>query len=305
MDLSEKTGFHKDILEKVHRLVLILDYINSNQDTAKHLVLKGGTAINLTVFSLPRLSVDIDLDFCASVTREEMLLKRNDINKILFKLFEVEGYNLMPKSKTPHSLDSWVIGYTNTSGNRDKIKVEINYSLREHVMPIENRTIATDIFKVNRKVNTIAITELYASKIVALLNRTTARDLYDIHNFIIHEIAGREQYDLLRKMIIFYKSITDDKIEFDFSVLDKLTPYNIKTQLLPLLRKKEGFDVESVKEQVKTFLQLVMVISDKEKEYVDRFLKGEYRPELLFEENYIPNIKNHPMAIWKTVNNAK
>ncbi|OPZ93313.1 MAG: hypothetical protein BWY74_01179 [Firmicutes bacterium ADurb.Bin419] len=71
--LSEKTAFQRDILEKVHRLTIILDYINSHPRLEEMLVLKGGTAINLTIFNLPRLSVDIDLDFSSDATREEML----------------------------------------------------------------------------------------------------------------------------------------------------------------------------------------------------------------------------------------
>ncbi len=43
--LSEKTAFQRDILEKVHRLTIILDYINSHPRLEKMLVLKGGTAI--------------------------------------------------------------------------------------------------------------------------------------------------------------------------------------------------------------------------------------------------------------------
>lgn len=43
-----------------------------------------------------------------------------------------------------------------------------------------------------------------------------------------------------------------------------------------------------------------MMISDAEKEYLDRFEKGEYKPELVFEDDDIlKNIKNHPMALWK------
>jgi predicted nucleotidyltransferase component of viral defense system len=42
----------------------------------EHLALKGGTAINLTIFNLPRLSVDIDLDYTQNVDREEMLKSR-------------------------------------------------------------------------------------------------------------------------------------------------------------------------------------------------------------------------------------
>jgi len=90
--LSEKTAFQRDILEKVHRLTMILDYINSHPGLEEMLVLKGGTAINLTIFNLPRLSVDIGLDFSFDATREEMLAKRDTINTVLKNYFEHEGY---------------------------------------------------------------------------------------------------------------------------------------------------------------------------------------------------------------------
>nr|WP_321305846.1 nucleotidyl transferase AbiEii/AbiGii toxin family protein [uncultured Sphaerochaeta sp.] len=44
-----------------------------------NLALKGGTAINLTIFSLPRLSVDIDLDFTNNCSRAQMMDIRHDI----------------------------------------------------------------------------------------------------------------------------------------------------------------------------------------------------------------------------------
>lgn len=70
---ASEMNFVRDILEKVLRLADILDYINSNPLTKFTLALKGGTAINLTIFDLPRMSVDIDLDYCADESREEML----------------------------------------------------------------------------------------------------------------------------------------------------------------------------------------------------------------------------------------
>jgi len=56
-------GFIRDTLEKVYRLADILEYLNSDPILKGKLALKGGTAINLTIFNLPRLSVDIDLDY--------------------------------------------------------------------------------------------------------------------------------------------------------------------------------------------------------------------------------------------------
>jgi hypothetical protein len=47
--------FTRDTFEKVLRLKTILDWMNAHEFLRAHLLLKGGTAINLTVFKLPRL----------------------------------------------------------------------------------------------------------------------------------------------------------------------------------------------------------------------------------------------------------
>lgn len=76
---AEESGFVRDTLEKVYRLVDILEYINQNSLLKNTLALKGGTAINLLAFNLPRLSIDIDLDYCKEASRDEMLQEREVI----------------------------------------------------------------------------------------------------------------------------------------------------------------------------------------------------------------------------------
>lgn len=71
--IAKEKGFVRDNFEKVMRLSEILQYFNLNEFLHDSLVLKGGTAINLTVFQMPRLSVDIDLDFAKNCSREEMI----------------------------------------------------------------------------------------------------------------------------------------------------------------------------------------------------------------------------------------
>jgi predicted nucleotidyltransferase component of viral defense system len=44
-------------------LTEILKFFENDTLLGNSLALKGGTAINLTIFDLPRLSVDIDMDF--------------------------------------------------------------------------------------------------------------------------------------------------------------------------------------------------------------------------------------------------
>ena len=70
---ARELGFVRDTFEKVCRLADVLDFIQKDELLSNALALKGGTAINLTIFNLPRLSVDIDMDFSENVPREEML----------------------------------------------------------------------------------------------------------------------------------------------------------------------------------------------------------------------------------------
>ncbi len=58
---ANATGFRPESLEKVLRLIGLPNAIFRLPDLASRLVLKGGTALNLFLFDLPRLSVDIDL----------------------------------------------------------------------------------------------------------------------------------------------------------------------------------------------------------------------------------------------------
>ena len=58
---AQKYGSVRDTFEKVLRLKEILKYFNQEEYLSEHLILKGGTAINLVIFNLPRLSVDLRL----------------------------------------------------------------------------------------------------------------------------------------------------------------------------------------------------------------------------------------------------
>ena len=74
--IAKEYGFVRDTFEKVLRLKEILRFFNEQEVLRYHLLLKGGTAINLTVFNLPRLSVDIDMDYIPNDSREDMLIAR-------------------------------------------------------------------------------------------------------------------------------------------------------------------------------------------------------------------------------------
>lgn len=65
---SRDTGFRTEILEKAVHLLHLLQTINSHPFLRCKLVLKGGTALNLFLFNVPRLSGDIDLNYVGVVS---------------------------------------------------------------------------------------------------------------------------------------------------------------------------------------------------------------------------------------------
>ena len=299
---AKELGFVRDTYEKVCRLTDILKFFENDALLGNSLALKGGTAINLTIFNLPRLSVDIDLDFSKNVTRDEMMATRSIINDRIEKFMKANGYLLSPKSKQYHALDSFVYEYSNSGGMKDNIKVEINYMLRCHVLKIEQRHFESSWEPAGISVLSVAPIEIFASKIVALLNRTAPRDLYDIHNLVNFGLIDESEEPLLRKCVVFYSAIGAESppFEFQFNMIDQVTQNRIKTDLYPVLRNKDKFDLKTAQLQVKAWLESLLKLEDNEQEFLNAFRNKTYQPELLFESTeVVERIRNHPMALWK------
>lgn len=302
---SNEMNFVRDTLEKVFRLSDILKYLNSNPLTKENLVLKGGTAINLTIFNLPRLSVDIDLDFARNVSREEMMRLRENIKEDIKIYMSTQGYALSPRSKAFHSLDSFVFTYTNLGGMNDNIKIEINYSLRAHIFLPQMRNLLV-LGNEDMQISTLPPMELFAAKINALIGRAAARDLYDIHNMIKFGLFDESELPMLRKCVVFYTAISQDEIpdEYSFKRFNAITSRKIKTDLLPVIKKGEFFELEKAKTEVEEFLRDLLVLTDNEKKFLSEFKIKKYMPELVFEDaGILDRIKEHPMALWKMQHN--
>ena len=301
--IAQETGFIRENLEKVIRLSGILTFLNTNSLTKDKLVLKGGTAINLTVFEMPRLSVDIDLDYDNECDRDTMMADRKSISAAVMGYMQANGYSLHPGSKSPHALDSWVFTYINTAGNRDNIKVEINYLMRVHIYEPVKACVNIPYLEVT-EILALAPLELFGSKIKALIERSASRDLYDVNNMIESGIISPDDYTLLRKVVLCYLAVGGSRppmSQYDFSAIERIRFAQIRASLLPVLRKSEKFDFESAKKRVMDFLPVLMRFDDRDLEFIEQFNNGSYRPELLFqdEEEILRRIASHPMALWK------
>ncbi|MBS3985956.1 MAG: nucleotidyl transferase AbiEii/AbiGii toxin family protein [Selenomonadales bacterium] len=302
---AQELGFARDTLEKACRLAEILKFLNTNPLLKDSLALKGGTAINLTIFNLPRLSIDIDLDYLCNNSLDEMRADRGRIFDSIIKYMSANRYELSSRSKTTHALDSSVFSYVNAAGMKDNIKIEINYSLRAHVLATEHRELQPLGLFDSLSVHSLAPLEIFGSKIVALLTRAAARDLYDINNMIYFGLFDESQWPLLKKCAVFYSALGSQEAAacFPLDNVDTLTKHKIKTDLLPVIRRTEHFDLQSVQRQVKEFLSSTLCLDDCEIAFLRAFAKKEYRPELLFDDkDILSRVENHPMVLWKMRN---
>jgi hypothetical protein len=181
------------------------------------------------------------------------------------------------------------------------IKIELNYSLRSHIIEPVHRKILPDAFDDGMTIRMVAPMEIFAAKGNALISRAAARDLYDWGNMIEADLFAKE-HKLFRKCFAFYATISAETVNrnFDTSAIDTLKFDKIRRDLFPVLSKKDNFKLDERKQRAKDYITELMQLTEKEHEYMERFIAKEYVPELLFDdEAIVERIKDHPMAIWK------
>lgn len=301
---AAELGFIRDTFEKMCRLAKLLKFFERDPVLSRYLALKGGTAINLTIFNLPRLSVDVDLDFAENLPLNEMMDIRESIRTTIRQHMAMNDYIRSDKSKEYHTLDSDVYQYINTGGVKDNIKVEINYSLRSHILPLSKRPIETlGIFE-PAEVLSLDPMEIFATKISALISRAAARDLYDANNMVTFGLFDDSQAEMLRKCVVFYIAVGSEETPLNISLteMDALVFHDIRTKLIPVLKKTEKFDFASARERVREYLGAVLQLDENDKLFLSSFANGDYRPELLFYGEELARVTNHPMAMWKMQN---
>lgn len=144
--------------------------------------MKGGTALNVFLHDMPRLSVDIDLVFTDHVMpRDQALVAiKDELNAMAERLRRL-GLN----SSLTKSTDGSETKLTVVHGNdhRTKVKIEINQNFRGTLLPVQQMRLtetARNMFACDIDVPALAPEELYGGKIVAALDRQHPRDFFDV-----------------------------------------------------------------------------------------------------------------------------
>lgn len=284
------------------RLADVLDYLSKSK-VKDCLALKGGTAINLFLLNLPRLSVDADFDFTLECSRKEMLEKRALVKQIITDYSLLSHYSINRKTKSAVSLDSFVFNYQTLSSSQDVLKIEINYSDRVHVLDMVTCTPSTPLIH-NLNIRRLSDDELIGSKINALLVRTTPRDVYDVYN--LSKDGKILEDELIRKIAIFYVALgsalpldLDSLFHQAAEKMRRMDYSKIRATLIPVVRKGEKIDIEEMIDKTSQCLNWVVHLSKEEEEFVEEVNRGNFHQSLLFSGFPVHNLSTHPMLLWK------
>jgi predicted nucleotidyltransferase component of viral defense system len=191
--------------KQVELLLRTLPYIAAE----KCFALKGGTAINLFVRDMPRLSVDVDLTYLPIQPREESLKK---IGAALARI-AVAIEKAMPKARVQagHVPGDKNIAKLFVRTPEAQIKIEPNQVIRGAIFPSLELTLsrkAEKLFALSVSVATLSLADLYGGKICAALDRQHPRDLFDIHLLLKAEGIT----DDIRKAFVIYLASHDRPI---------------------------------------------------------------------------------------------
>jgi Nucleotidyl transferase AbiEii toxin, Type IV TA system len=159
-----------------------------------------GTAINLFIRDMPRLSVDLDLTYLPVADRETSLTAidaamRRISAGIAAGIRGARVDEVAPKGEAR-------ITRLNARADRVQIQIEVTPVLRGCVYDPQVRGISARVEEEFgfAEIQVVSFPDLYAGKIVAALDRQHPRDLFDVRDLLANEGIGDE----LRRAFIVY-----------------------------------------------------------------------------------------------------
>jgi predicted nucleotidyltransferase component of viral defense system len=270
------------------------------------IALKGGTALNLFHFeSLPRLSVDIDLNYIGEVERSKMLEEKPLLNDAIYKILEQNQFTFY-RHPNNHAGSKMVWQYASVMGQKGNLEIDLNYMYRQPLWDIEWKS---PRFKLDKlfEVPVLDIHELAAGKLSALFSRTASRDLFDAHYLLT---KSKLSCDKLRLTFVIYLSMTDIDIEGLSPNSIKGDVNDINNRLFPVLRqinlprKKNELKQWAAKLviELEEALQMIFPLKIEEKAFINQIrTEGKIEPSLIGADAMLASkILSHPAIIWAT-----
>ncbi|WP_459676660.1 nucleotidyl transferase AbiEii/AbiGii toxin family protein [Acidisoma sp. 7E03] len=278
--------------QQVALLIRVLPFVAEERAFA----LKGGTAINLFVRDMPRLSVDIDLTYLPVENRATSLAA---INVAMLRIKErIERGLPAARVNASRSADENIVTKLIVRASGVQIKIEVTPVLRGTVYDPAVMTVVPAVEDTFGFAETqiVSFPDLYAGKIVAALDRQHPRDLFDVRALLENEGIS----DALRRAFLVYV------ISHNRPMAEVLAPTR-KPLREEFVRGFAGMTEETVAledlEAAREAIIATMVTSMPEDHR--RFLIGFKRGEPDWGFLGIPEARHLPAVMWKQHNLAK
>ena len=259
--------------------------------------LKGGTAINLFVQNMPRLSVDIDLTYLPIQPRDESLANIESALKQIAN--DVKNHVLGSMVKEIPTKKPKMVSKLHVFTDGIQIKIEPNLIIRGTVFSYENRDLspkAKEIFEMSVSMRVVSLSDLYGGKICAALDRQHPRDLYDI-KFILGNERITEQ---IWKGFLVYLISHDRPIHESLDPILKDIRDVYETDFQAMVDDNVPYEgLIQVREKLIRLIKQTLTKDDKE--FLISFKKGEPEWPLLG----INGVENLPAVRWKLFNIQK
>jgi predicted nucleotidyltransferase component of viral defense system len=301
---SIQTGYQVTPLEKVVRLGEMAGDITRHPFLGKVLILKGGTVLNLCFGSPKRLSVDLDYNYIGNLEREKMLEERPRVEDAICELSRRRGYRPQ-RSAESFAGRKIFLSYRSVMGQDDRIEVDLNYIFRMPLVEPEIRELWQPGELDRVKVHVVGLEELLVGKLIALLDRAAARDVWDAANLSTEtmKIVGSRPF---RSRFIALSAILDHPLPTYTKDRMKsiLTDRALSENLAPMLASLEPLRSADLVDRAWSIVEQFLALEPKEAEYIANIQRGKLLPQLLFSagSDDARKIAEHPAILWKVLN---
>jgi hypothetical protein len=301
---SAETGFQADTLERVVRLAELAAEIARHPRLGTALILKGGTPLNLGYGPPTRLSVDLDYNYVEHVDRDLMLAARPEIESAAIGLATRLGYDVQ-SSPDAFAGRKLTLRYRSALGPAGLLQVDVNYL---HRLPLDEPTTLA-LWQPGEldqpAVTTVAPSELLAGKLLALLDRGSPRDAWDVAH-LPATLAETCRQPRLRQLFLAMATTLDRTLaSYRRQRLQAfLTERLVAEQLRPMLAAGQRLDAASLAEAAWRVVASLVDLSAGETAYFAAVDEGALRLDLLFpgEPDEAARLARHPALQWKLVN---
>ncbi len=295
---ARDAGYAPTGFERAYRLAVLLREIGRHPWLRDRLVLKGGTCINFFHDELPRLSVDMDLDYIGSIERVTMMQQRPRVEAILRELVTAYGYEWDVETGSYIGLKVR-LRYINIHGHRDSIRADLNFVMRVAFYGVERHDLP-DVFDLDpAQVPALPLEAVYGGKLKALATRAEARDLFDAARLFTGPLSHDPRK--LRAAFLFYGYMDDTGLGLlNLDNISAITDEDIRRHLYPMLRAAERPTAEALRAAILPRITTMLDRDENEIAYGEELEAGRHEPSLLFGDIPIPSeMVHHPAALWR------